>query len=104
MAVVNADVYGGGLLNGTGGNHTAGRRPAHPAEADVVLAMDQVCRWWGTDLATAVLLFSLRDPGIASTVTGFADPSAMTQTLAALDDDLVEAFWDELDSLMPRPE
>ena len=104
MAVVNADVYGGGLLNGTGSNHSAGCRPAHPAAADVVLAMDQVCRWWGTDLATAALLFSLRDPRIASTVAGFADLSAMTQTLAALDDDMVEAFWDELDGLMPTPE
>jgi len=99
--VVNADVYGGGLLDGTGSNHSTGC-PARRAVADAVTAMDQVCRWWGPDLATAALLFSNRDPRITSTVTSFADPSSMTQTLAALDDDMVEPFWDELVTSYPH--
>ena len=33
--------------------------------------MSEVCRRWGTDLATAALQFSLRTTRITSTVTGF---------------------------------
>jgi D-threo-aldose 1-dehydrogenase len=55
----------------------------------------------GTDLATAALLFSVRDRRISSTVTGIAAPADITSTLSALDTDPVEPFWDELETLLP---
>jgi D-threo-aldose 1-dehydrogenase len=66
--------------------------------------MELVCRWWGTDLATAALLFSVRDPRIAATVARFTAPAGVTSTLEAVEADLVEPFWDELATLLPGPE
>ena len=104
MAVVNAAVYGGGLLTPGGGNGNYAYRPAPPAVRDAAQAMNDVCTWWGTDLATAALHFSLRDRRVTATVTGFTKVSTMTRTLNSLDADLLPAFWDELESLVPAPE
>jgi D-threo-aldose 1-dehydrogenase len=100
IAVVNADVDGGGLLGGTrSGSHP--KRATSPALTEAARAMNLVCRWWGTDLATAALLFSLRDRRITSTI-GFSTPAHVTATLPVLDADLVEPFWDELQTLVPQ--
>jgi D-threo-aldose 1-dehydrogenase len=104
MAVVNAAVYGGGLLTPGGGNGNYAYRPARPAVRDAARAMSDVCTWWGTDLATAALHFSLRDQRIAATVTGFTKVSTMTRTLRSLDAVLPQPFWDELGTLVPAPE
>jgi D-threo-aldose 1-dehydrogenase len=104
MAVVNAAVYGGGLLTSSGGNGSYAYRPARPAVREAAEAMSDVCRRWGTDLATAALQFSLRDARIASTVTGFTKRSTLARTLQARDVYLPEAFWAEIDALVPQPE
>jgi D-threo-aldose 1-dehydrogenase len=66
--------------------------------------MTEVCRLWGTDLATAALQFSLRDPTITATVTGFTKQSTLDRTLAAVEVELPDAFWEELESLVPGSE
>jgi D-threo-aldose 1-dehydrogenase len=104
MAVVNAAVYGGGLLTASGGNGSYAYRPAAPAVRDAAAAMTEVCRRWGTDLATAALQFSLRDPTITATVTGFTKQSTLDRTLAAVEVELPDAFWEELESLVPGSE
>jgi D-threo-aldose 1-dehydrogenase len=104
MAVVNAAVYGGGLLTASGGNGNYAYRPAAPAVRDAAAAMSEVCRRWGTDLATAALHFSLRDPKITVTVTGFTKQSTLDRTLDAVEVELPDAFWEELESLVPAPE
>jgi D-threo-aldose 1-dehydrogenase len=103
MAVVNAAVYGGGLLTASGGNGNYAYRPAAPAVCDAAAAMSEVCRRWGTDLATAALQFSLRDPKITATVTGFTKQSTLVRTLDAAEVELPDAFWEELESLVPDP-
>jgi D-threo-aldose 1-dehydrogenase len=103
MAVVNAAVYGGGLLTASGGNGNYAYRPAAPAVCDAAAAMSEVCRRWGTDLATAALQFSLRDPRITATVTGFTKQSTLARTLDAAEVELPDAFWEELESLVPDP-
>lgn len=104
MAVVNAAVYGGGLLTASGGNGTYAYRPARPAVREAAREMGEVCRRCGTDLATAALHFSLRDARVASTVTGFTKPSTLARTLEAVDADLPEQFWEEIEALIPHPE
>jgi D-threo-aldose 1-dehydrogenase len=104
MAVVNAAVYGGGLLTASGGNGNYAYRPAVPAVREAARAMSEVCRRWETDLATAALQFSLRDPKITATVTGFTKPSTLARTLDAVEVELPDAFWEELESLVPGPE
>ena len=99
--MVNAAVYGGGLLTASGGNGTYAYRPARPAVREAAREMGEVCRRWGTDLATAALHFSLRDARVASTVTGFTKPSTLARTLEAVDADLPEQFWEEIEALVP---
>lgn len=66
--------------------------------------MAQVCAGWGTDLGTAALHFSLRDPRITATITGFTKESTLMRTLDALDVHLPESFWQEIEALTPDPE
>jgi D-threo-aldose 1-dehydrogenase len=86
-----------------GGNGNYAYRPAAPAVCDAAAAMSEVCRRWGTDLATAALQFSLRDPKITATVTGFTKQSTLVRTLDAAEVELPDAFWEELESLVPDP-
>ena len=118
MGVLNAAVYGGGLLAapptarpaspGTTPRTapetapaTYGYRPAPPETLDAVAAMQRVCAEHGTDLRTAALQFSLRDPRFASTVVGMSKPGRIADTLAAASQDLPDALWDELEALLP---
>jgi D-threo-aldose 1-dehydrogenase len=102
--VLNAAVYGGGLLTPGGGNGTYAYQPARDAVREAAVAMARVCERFGTDLATAALRFSLRDPKITATITGFTKQSTLDRTLKALDVDLPESFWQEIEALTPPSE
>ena len=105
MAVLNAAVYGGGILaDREGALTTYGYRPAALATLEAIQGMRRVCAETGTDLATAALQFSLRDPRVASTVVGMSRPERVAATLSAVSADLPDALWDELESLVPPPE
>lgn len=108
VAVLNAAVYGGGLLAGRGGGPgaagrtaTYGYRPAPREVLDAVAAMRRVCAERGTDLATAALQHSLRDTRFASTVVGMGRPARVEQTLDAARAELPQELFDELESLLP---
>ncbi len=105
MAVVNAAVLGGGILADSRGTNTNyGYRPAQPDTLDAIARMREVCRAWGTDLATAAIRFSTRDPRIASTIVGISKVARIQSTIAAATADLPQEFWDELESLVPASE
>ena len=71
LGVINAAVYGGGILaNPHGGSASYGYQPASPATLRAIARMTQACERYGTDLATAALQFSLKDPRIHLTVVG----------------------------------
>ncbi len=122
VGLLNAAVYGGGILasGGTGGGSgggsgsgsgsggaggstpaTYGYRPAPPEVLDAVARMRAVCAEHGTDLRTAALQFSLRDDRFASTVVGMSKPSRIGDTLDAASQPLPEDLWAELESLLP---
>ncbi|MGC5170176.1 aldo/keto reductase [Microbacterium sp. DT81.1] len=102
VAVVNAAVLGGGILaDMTGANTSYGYRPASPATLDAVRRMREVCVRWGTDLATAAIRFSTRDPRFASTIVGISKPERIASMIAAATAQLPEPFWEELESLLP---
>lgn len=100
MGVLNAAVYGGGILAGRD-QGTYGYRPAPPEVLDAVAAMQRVCAAHGTDLRTAALQFSLRDARFASTVVGMGRPERVAETLAAVSAELPDALWPELEALLP---
>jgi len=102
VALVNAAVYGGGLLaNPRGGSTTYGYRPASPATLEAVAAMDRLCTEAGTDLATAALQESVRDPRVATTVVGLSTPARLDRLVTALQADLPEGLFAALHDLLP---
>lgn len=102
MGVLNAAVYGGGILaQGDGGPTTYGYRPAPAAVLDAVAAMRRVCDRHGTDLRTAALQFSLRDDRFAATIVGMSRPERVEQTLAAAAAPLPDELFAELETLVP---
>jgi D-threo-aldose 1-dehydrogenase len=102
MGVLNAAVYGGGILAAPGtGPTTYGYRQAPPETLDAIAGMQRACAERGTDIRTAALQFSLRDPRFASTIVGMSKPSRVQDTLDAASQQLPDDLWDELESLLP---
>lgn len=102
IAVVNAAIYGGGILaNPSGGSRKYGYRDAPAATLEAVAAMDKACRDHGIDLATAALQHSVNDPRISGTVIGFSKPARLEQLVASLETTLPPSLVERLDELMP---
>ncbi|GAA1976995.1 aldo/keto reductase [Isoptericola halotolerans] len=105
--VLNAAVYGGGILaqqTPSADRPSAtryGYREAPPETLAAVDGLRELCSRHGTTLATAALQFSVRDPRVASTIVGISRPERVAQTLAALDAPLPQDFWDEVEELLP---
>ena len=120
VGVLNAAVYGGGVLARRDDRHERddrarpggtseaapryGYRPAHPATVRAVAGMREVCARYGTDLATAALQHSLRDRRIATTVVGTSRPGRLEEAVRAASTELPEAFWQEVEDLVPPRE
>lgn len=105
MAVVNAAVLGGGILaDSTGSQRSYGYRPAPPATLEAVSRMREACARHGTDLGTAAIRFSTRDPRIATTVVGISRREHIGPTVDAATADLPDELWAELETLVPAPE
>jgi D-threo-aldose 1-dehydrogenase len=103
LGVVNAAFLGGGLLANPHGKPQYGYRPASPATVDAALALETLCREWGTDLATAALQFSLRDPRIQMSIVGITKRERLDALWASVAVDLPEEFWAAAESLVPDP-
>lgn len=105
VAVVNAAVYGGGILarQQDDGNHSYGYRPARPETLDPVGAMRKVCARYGTDLATAALQYSLRDDRVVSTIVGISKRERLDRVVGSAAARLPDDFWDEIAGLVPPP-
>ncbi len=105
LGVVNAAIYGGGILAAPrSGSTTYAYRPAHPSTLAAVEAMADVCERHGTDLGTAALQFSLRDARVATTVVGMSKKRSLERALASAEAELPEELWDELEALVPPEE
>jgi D-threo-aldose 1-dehydrogenase len=105
IAIVNAAIYGGGLLaDPRGGSKTYAYQPAPRATLNVVAEMDRVCTKHGTDLATAALQASVSDSRISTTVIGLSSPKRLDSLLASLHTDVPDTLFEELANLMPARE
>lgn len=103
MAVLNAAVYGAGILV-TPGSTSYGYREAPRELVEAAAAMREVCERHGTDLRTAALQFSLRDERFASTIVGMSHPDRVAATVEAASTELPEEIWAELEALVPPRE
>ncbi|MBO3086092.1 aldo/keto reductase [Cellulomonas fengjieae] len=102
LGILNAAVYGGGILAFQSGGPTSyGYRPAPPETLAAVAEMRRVCADFRTELGTAALQFSLRDPRIASTIVGMSRPGRVARTLDLASAPLPDALWAALEALVP---
>ena len=102
IAVVNAAVYGGGILANPAGATKYAYREAPAAVLEAVAEMDKACREYGTDLATAALRHSIDNPDIAGTVVGITKPARVDALLEAQQVDLPTELLNRLGSLLPE--
>jgi D-threo-aldose 1-dehydrogenase len=105
MAVVNAAVYGGGLLSQWPRTldkyHYAAAAPELLAAVD---AMGALCADAGVPLPAAALQFSVRDPFVTTTVVGALRPEHVDDALAYLELEIEDGLWAELERLTPPSE
>ena len=66
-----------------------------------ITRMRGICADYGTDLGTAALQFSLRDPQVDTTIVGMSKPERVATTMAAARAELPEAIWAELEAELP---
>lgn len=107
MGVLNAAVYGGGILahqDAAGSPTTYGYRPAPQPVLDAVAGMRAVCARYGTELSTAALQFSIRDDTFSSTIVGMSRPERIASTVAAAQTTLPDDLFAELEGLLPAAE
>jgi len=102
MGVLNAAVYGGGLLVPRPVISTYGYRDAPPEILGAVAAMRSVCERRDTDLMTAALQFSLREPRFASTIVGLGRIEHVDDTLRRAASPVPDELFEELETLLPR--
>jgi len=101
VGVLNAAVYGGGILARPSTSTTYSYQPASRELLQAIADMDAVCTRYGIDLATAALQFSLRDPRIDATVVGITSESRISSLIASAGVHIPDAVWDELEELVP---
>jgi D-threo-aldose 1-dehydrogenase len=105
VAVVNAAIYGGGILaNPRGGATRYGYRPASEATLAAIPAMADLAERYDTDLPTLALQASLRDPKVDSTVIGFSRIGRIDGIVHAAAQELPRELWQSLESLLPGRE
>jgi len=101
VGVLNAAVYGGGILARPRESTTYSYKPASRELLATIAAMDSVCSNNGIDLATAALQFSLRDPRIDATVVGITSERRIASLIASAGVSIPDGVWDELERLVP---
>jgi D-threo-aldose 1-dehydrogenase len=104
LAVLNAAVYGGGLLStwprSTDRYHY---RTASAAVLSAVDAMGAACLRHGVPLAAAALQHAAARDGVSTVIVGLVTPEQVRQTSEYLTVDISPELWAELRSLQPGP-
>jgi D-threo-aldose 1-dehydrogenase len=102
VAVVNAAVYGGGILaRGAGATQDYAYQPAAAQTLAAVQEIEQACRRYGVPLAAAALQFSTADPRIAATIVGFSHPERVEEVVQHACMDIPDDLWAQLATLVP---
>lgn len=105
MAVVNAAVYGGGLLSRW--PRVLDKYHYAPAAAELLAAVDAMgalCADAGVPLPAAALQFSVRDPAVTTTIVGALRPEHVDDALAYLDVAIADDVWEALERLVSPSE
>lgn len=97
VPVLNAAPYGGGMLvKGPDAYARYAYQEASKELVERVRQMQEACREFGVPLAAAALQFSLREPGITSTIVGVSRPDHLQQTLELASHPIQKALREKL--------
>lgn len=100
LGVVNAAVFGGGILaGGSTGTDRYAYRPAPVEVLDAVRRIEQVADRAGVPLPALALQISTRDPRIATTVVGVSKPERIEQNVTAATVAVDPNVFDEIDAI-----
>ncbi|MEU1301123.1 MULTISPECIES: aldo/keto reductase [Streptomyces] len=100
MGVVNAAVFGGGILAaGTKASNRYGYREAPEELLRAIRRVEALCQEAGIPLSAAAVQFSTRDPRIASTVVGVSRPARIAESVAAVELDIPSGLFDAVDEI-----
>ncbi len=100
IGVVNAAVFGGGILaKGTSHSDRYAYRKASPEVLSRVRAMEEACQSHGVSLRAAALQMSVRDPRVSSTIVGTATPAHVDELVGLVSEPVPDQLWDELAGL-----
>ncbi|MEV6151623.1 aldo/keto reductase [Nonomuraea sp. NPDC052129] len=98
LGVVNAAVFGGGILAaGATASHRYAYREAPAELLQAIKGMEEACRDHQVPLAAAAIQFSTRDRRIASTIIGASRPERVEQAVGLASTAIPEALWADLD-------
>lgn len=101
MAVLNAAVYGGGMLaKGPDNWSKFAYREASPHLIETVRQIESLCRHFDITLGAAALQFSLRDPRITSTVVGMTQVERVRETIALAQLTIPDEFWQQVEKIV----
>ena len=101
VAVLNAAVFGGGVLaRGMGGAGARyGYRKAEPRVANAIAAIEHLAAELEVPLPAAAIQFSVRDPRITSTVLGISRPERIQTSVDLSTHPVPDEFWSEVAQL-----
>jgi len=104
VAVVNAAIYGGGILaKGVAGSDRYAYSAAPQAVLQAVAGIEKAGAFYAVPLPAAALRFSMRDPRITSTIIGISRPERVDECLSHVTWEIPEEFWAEVDRHVPAP-
>jgi D-threo-aldose 1-dehydrogenase len=100
LGVVNAAVYGGGILaKGTGHSDKYAYSQASPELLNLVREIERLCERYGVPLRAVALRMSTRDPRVGSTVVGTASPAHVDELVDLISREIPDGLWEELSAL-----
>ncbi|HYH29611.1 MAG TPA: aldo/keto reductase [Pseudonocardia sp.] len=103
MGVVNAAVFGGGILAAGAGSTTRyAYREAPPEVLAAVRAIEQLCAGYRVPLAAAAVQYSTRDPRIHTTVLGVSRPERITESVGLATVPIPAQLWRDIDDVAAR--
>jgi len=101
MGIINAAVFGGGILAaGTGHTTRYAYREASSALLAAVRAIEQLCAGYGVPLAAAAVQFSTRDPRIATTVLGISRPERVAESVDLATMPVPDQLWSDVEDIV----
>ena len=99
-AVIVGGVFNSGILAADAPEYAKfDYAPAPPQLVATTHAMAAVCARHGVSLKAAALRFVHGHPGVTTTLLGVAQRRELEECLAALDTEIPEALWAELDAV-----